>query len=245
VKPGGSFRQKNDSSAAAGAVAGCLAALSLLPACEPKLVVGKLSCSDADGAGGEANLSAPFEPITTPWSTSFEQGFCDYAASNGFCYGDPNAVYETVTSPVHSGKLAAAFRITTGAPSGGDYQTRCVRQGSLPNRARYSAYFYIPTAPVDSVNWNLIHFRGGDGPAYHGLWDLSLAKGADGEFHVVVFDFLRSLTRTTTAPAVPIGAWFQLEVDLKRAADATGALAVYQDGQQVLALAGLSTDDTS
>jgi hypothetical protein len=241
VKPGGSFRQKKH----AIAVAGCLAALSLPLACEPRLVVGKLSCSDPDASGGETSQPSVFEPIATPWSTSFEQGFCDYAASNGFCYADPSAVYETVTFPVHSGKLAAAFRITTGAPPTGDHQTRCVRQGSLPSAARYSAYFYIPAAPIDAVNWNLIHFRGGDGPVYHGLWDVSLAKGPDGEFHVVVFDFLRSLTRTTNAPPVPVGTWFQLAVDWKRAADETGSLAVYQDGQLVLELTDLSTDDTN
>ena len=93
--------------------------------------------------------------------------------------------------------------------------------------------------------WNLIHFRGsGPGPQ-HGLWDVSLGKDAAGSYQVFVFDFLNAVTRMTTGvPAVPIGAWFQLEVYFKRAADASGAFAVYQDGQLALDLTDMVTDDS-
>jgi hypothetical protein len=44
---------------------------------------------------------------------------------------------------------------------------------------------------------------------------------------------------------IPIQAWFQLELHLKRAADATGEVALYQDGQLLIDQKGLRTDDTS
>ncbi len=219
-------------------------ALTLLLGCEPKLVVGTWSCSgSADDAGGETGVGAMTDALATPWSTGFESGFCDYAAPSGFCYAEPGATYELVDSPAHAGNHAAAFSVSAEAGLDGN-QTRCVRQGELASAAYYSAYFFIPTAPSDAVNWNLMHFRSGDAAPFHGLWDVTLAEGAGGDFHVVVFDFLRMQTRTTdTVPAVPIGSWFQLEVYLRRAADATGAFAVYQDGELALELNDLSTDD--
>ncbi len=48
----------------------------------------------------------------------------------------------------------------------------------------------------------------------------------------------------TTGGGLPIGAWVHLQVYLKRAADATGELAVYQDGEEALRLPGIITDDS-
>jgi hypothetical protein len=224
--------------------AGCGLVLAwLLLACEPNLIVGKWDCQ---AAGGEATMQRVADPVATPWSSSFENAFCDYSAVSGFCYADDRASYESVTTPVRSGKFAAAFNVISDGGFDG-LQARCVRQGELPTAAYYSAFFFIPTAPTAATNWNLIHFRGGlaDGSPLHGLWDVSLVRQEDGTFQVYVFDFLRSMTRTTTAPAVPFGAWFQLEVYLERAAEPTGRFAVYQDGEVALSLKDLVTDDTS
>lgn len=217
-----------------------LACVSLLLGCDPNLVVGTWSC---DASGGDAS-AATAGPVSLPWSTGFENAFCDYRAVGGFCYADPPAAFETVTSPTHSGKYAAAFSVVADGTFNG-YQARCVRQGELPTAAYYSAFFFIPAAPTAATNWNLIHFRGGNSAVQHGLWDVSLARHADGSFHVFVFDFLRMMTRdATNGLAVPIGTWFQLEVYWKRATDATGEFAVYQDGELALSLKRLATDDS-
>jgi hypothetical protein len=234
----GVIRRKNDRF---GLVVG-----SLVSACEPNLVVGKWDCQAAGGQGSTQEVNAP---VAVPWSTSFEDAFCDYNAVAGYCYAAKRASYDTVTMPVHSGKSAAAFSVI--ADDGFDgYQARCVRRGQLPSAASYSAFFFIPSAPTAAANWNLIHFRGGvaDGSPLHGLWDVSLARQADGTFQVFVFDFLNApngMTRATTASAVPIGSWFQLEVHLERAADASGRFAVYQDGELALSLTNVVTDNTS
>jgi hypothetical protein len=47
------------------------------------------------------------------------------------------------------------------------------------------------------------------------------------------------------APTIPIAAWFHIQFYLKRASDATGEVALYQDGQQLLDLQNLITDDSS
>jgi len=244
----------------------------LLPlACEPKLVVGKWSDSSDQGggagvggaggagdalvdchAGGDGNgngngsMQRVFEPLAVPWSTGFENGFCDYTAVAGYCYGNARASFEIVSSPVHSGDSSAAFSIVVDDAFDG-LQARCVKQGQLPEAAFYSAFFFIPSAPTAANNWNLIHFQGGSPTgALHGLWDVSISIDADGELHLYVFDFLRMLTRPAmNVPAVPVGSWFQIEVYLKRAATATGEFALYQDGEIGLQLGNLTTDDSS
>lgn len=243
---------------------------SLFPlACEPKLVVGKWSddsdqggSAGAGGAGdagdvpvdchaggdssGNGSMQRIVDPVGVPWSTGFENGFCDYIAATGYCYGNARASFEIVSSPVHSGNSSAAFNIVVDDAFDG-LQARCVRQGQLPESAYYSAFFFIPSAPTAANNWNLIHFQGGGlTGALHGLWDVSISIDAQGELHLYVFDFLRMMTRAATnVPAVPVGAWFQIEVYLKRAADATGEFALYQDGEVGLQLSNLITDDSS
>jgi hypothetical protein len=199
------------------------------------------------GLGGEGNdgVGPPSNPLIVPWTTSFENGFCDYAEADGYCYVEAFAGFEVVTSPVRSGSFAAAYTLNTDAGLAG-HQSRCVRGGQLPEAAYYSAYFFIPEAPSATANWNLMHFRGIDGDSSHGLWDVSIARTPAGSLRVYIFDHLRALVRdTTSVPALPVGEWFQLEVYWRRAADATGALTLYQDGEVAFDLTELITDDSS
>jgi hypothetical protein len=178
--------------------------------------------------------------------TGFEHRACDYTRLAGFCYTDSLGSFDFVRSPVHSGQYAAAFHVTTTDDASTDEQARCVRQGVFPANATYSAWYFIPAPATNAGNWNLFHFRGGDPSAQHGLWDVSLGNATGGSLGVHLFDFLHYLERyPVSAPPVPIGSWFHLELRLKRAADATGEVALYQDGQLLLELTGLVTDDTN
>jgi hypothetical protein len=48
----------------------------------------------------------------------------------------------------------------------------------------------------------------------------------------------------STAPPIPIGQWFHLEVYFKRASDATGEITLWQDSAMAVHLTGLVTDPT-
>ena len=52
------------------------------------------------------------------------------------------------------------------------------------------------------------------------------------------------MTSIPTSP-IPIGEWFHLELYLKRATDATGEIALYQDGELLIEATDLITDDSS
>ncbi len=194
----------------------------------------------ASGAGGDGSSDV----LVVPWSMGFEREFCEYK-SQGFCYAARGASYEVVDSPVLSGKRAAAFTIDADGTMRG-HQTRCVREGVLPVAGYYTANFLVPEVPTLTDKWNLVHFRGGEWGAFHGLWDVSLQLQRDGSLRLFVFDHERMDTiMSRGVPPIPVGEWFEIQVYLRRAADDTGEISVYQDGDLAVQLTGLSTDDTN
>ncbi|HXX70031.1 MAG TPA: hypothetical protein VEK07_22820 [Polyangiaceae bacterium] len=187
--------------------------------------------------------------LLVPWSTGFESGgFGDWDAGQGlgYCYVEGSAMYTIVTSPVHSGQYAAAFSINTaGGSPATPSQARCVRQGILPPAAYYGAWYYVPAAATGVVNWNLLHFTGGDGPDasdIHGLWDVSLTSLSSTSLASEAYDFLDTTT-LDGGMAIPIGQWFHLEVFLQPAADGGGAFTLMQNGQVVAGVSGVETAD--
>lgn len=208
--------------------------------CEPELTVGKWTCAEQEADTSTPDASAP---VALGWSTGFEDRFCDYTQPGGFCYAEARASYEIVSSPVRSGRYAAAFTVESDDPSG--TQARCVRQGGLPSAAYYGAWYFVPAPTTNFAVWNLFHFQGGTSSVPHGLWDVSLVNTTNGQLRLVVFDFLSGLVRTPIdTPPIPIGSWFHLQFYFKRAANATGEVALYQDGRQVFAREGIITDDS-
>jgi hypothetical protein len=186
-------------------------------------------------------------PVEQPWSTSFEDNLCEYSNVTGYCYSSPGASYEIVTSPVRTGQFAMAFTVNTDDAVDGT-QSRCVRQGLLPTAAYYGAWYYIPALVDNTGNWNLFYFQGGEtaeASNLRGLWDVSLTQGGDGQFRLFVRNFVGGLTHDLPgSPPIPIGSWFHLEMYLHRAPDATGEMALYQDGQLLLQLQDVITDDS-
>jgi hypothetical protein len=209
--------------------------------CEPTVIVGTRVCPTTDEGDGATNQDAGV-PLT--WSNGFENGFCDFTPPLRFCIATGASKYSLVTSPVHSGRYAAAFTAISDADGGS--QVRCVEQGVFPSAAYYGAWYYVPETAKVVILWNLLHYLGGVPGQTHGLWDVSLVNQSDGGVHVSVFEFLNGgVTPDAGAvPAIPIGQWFHLEVYFKRAKDTTGELSVWQDGVLAVHLTGLATDDT-
>ena len=218
-------------------VGACLAATG----CEPTVVIGARVCPTADTADDAAPPVDAAVPLT--WSNGFENGFCDFAPPLRYCIATGASTYSLVTSPVHSGRYAAAFTAISDADGGS--QVRCVEQGVFPSVAYYGAWYYVPQTAKVGILWNLFHFLGGVPGQTHGLWDVSLVNQSDGGVHVALYDFLNGATPDAGAvPAIPIGQWFHLEVYFKRAKDTMGELSVWQDGVLAVHLTGLATDDT-
>jgi hypothetical protein len=217
-----------------------LAALAALAGCDAKLNVGEW-CEQEASAPPDAG-----DGVVIPWSTGFEDRFCDYTLLAGYCYSDPHASFAIVTSPVHSGRYAAAFSVN--ASDLNALQSRCVRQGVLPTAAYYGAWYYVPALASAAGNWNLWFFQGGDaaGAPLHPLWNVTLVNRSNGDLGLIAYTPLNGkVYPATPATSIPVDTWFHIEFFLKRARDTTGEVALYQDGVLLFDITGLITDDSS
>ena len=228
----------------------------LTSACSSKLVIANFVCDEPQNVGAQASASVEDDAgdvgdagatFAFPWSTGFETGFCDYLAGGGFCYvsGQGAAQYRIVTSPVHSGKYAAKFTVVAIKP---DTNSRCVREGILPEQAYYSAWYYIPqvatvpTTPDQTKNglWNLFHFQVGEpGAEFYGIWDISLINDDHGGMGLVLYQFKGPAHHLDS---IPIGAWFHLELFLKLASDNTGEVELFLNDAPIYQQAGFVTN---
>lgn len=180
------------------------------------------------------------------WQNGFEDGFCGYSEARGFCYSAPDATYRIVDGPVHSGRKAAAFTITTDAGREGE-QARCVREGTLPKDAYYGAWFYIPQGTINNDNWNLMHFQSPSGDApLDGDWDVSVVTTSDGKLAPWLRDYVGgNVIPPSIDVELPVDQWFSLTFRLRRESTATGVAALYLNGVLVVERTDVVTDDDS
>jgi hypothetical protein len=212
--------------------------------CEPELLIGELTCGPLLQDGGNAGAPAwEDETVPVPWSTGFEDGFCGYTESGGYCYAAGNAEFGLVSEPVHTGSMAVAFSLTE-QQEAGERGSRCLSQGVLPVEARYGAWFYIPEGADSFLLWNLFHFDGRDGGPPHGLWDVSIDQEEDGTLRLYLFNFLSGEELFTSGRVVPLGRWFHVEVIWRRSDQADGRFELLQDGASLIALENIPTDDS-
>jgi hypothetical protein len=214
------------------------------------------SAGDIAGAGGEVGgaggvagcdpdalpMGPMTDPIVVPWQTGFENHVCDYVENKGFCYAIGDASYDIVTVPAHTGSSAVAFTVNAAESSA---HARCVRQGTLPLDAYYTAWFYIPTPASETRLWNLFLFQGHNGEELERLWDVSIGATESGGNALYVFDHRAAqILKGPESLEIPIGAWFKVEFRLLRAADASGLVSLRQD-DELLVESRRPTDDTS
>jgi hypothetical protein len=231
-----------------------LALASVYPqlGCQPRLDAGQWACTsapfvtpdpDSGVFGGEAMN------VASGWETGFEDGFCGFQRARGFCYTAADGAYRLVESPARGGRFAAAFTVTTNAEQDGS-QARCVREGALPKDAYYGAWFFIPGGTTSDGNWNLMHLQGNnlEGGGLHGLWDVSIESGPNGELFPRLIGFLNDelLVLEPDSPTeLPPDEWFELVFHLDRDAGSAGSVALYLNGRQLLQRTGITTDDSS
>lgn len=215
-----------------------------LSACEPDLVVATRTCFHDVDASSQADPGAPADvAVPVPWATGFEDGFCGYRDAGGYCKVNSEAMHDVVTDPTHAGRWAAAFSVV-GNDASDALQARCVLRGTLPERARYGAWFYFPSYVENDADWNLFHFEGWDGDTSHKLWDVSVAT-AGGKLKLYLFDFLAGRQRPATRDlAITIQQWVHIEFELVRSAQAMGEVTLYQDDQLLLQVPNIVSDDS-
>jgi hypothetical protein len=200
--------------------------------------------STGGASSGTGQTSEPTFPI--PWSTGFENGWCDLADGRGDFVESGSGARAIVTSPVHSGAFAASFSVTAVGVGG---QSRLTRSGALPAEAYYGAWYYIPNFATNTKLWNLIHIQSDNPTDDVNIWNVSILNTDDGNLRLDVYSSLFTAYREKVPnqanhPLIPIGSWFHIEIFWKRAKDDTGVFRLYQDGEAIFQLTDIVSDNS-
>lgn len=191
---------------------------------------------------------------TVLWSADHETGdtsqwFQALQGTDGYAAGGTRGTVTVVSEQARSGAHAAKVELT-GVGVGGLTFALLARRGELPQEAFYSAWFYLPMAyrvdgfwVVDKIETRVDLADGGTDLLY--LWDVILGN-ADGVMTLYVHDHLRQMDLLPSCVnIVPIGAWFRIDVLLRRSSNPDGRFALWLDGQSVLDVNGESTGPTT
>ena len=183
------------------------------------------------------------------WTATFEPGISRnrLADGNGGTYLENASVAASVTLDVaHRGQYAGRATVT---PSMGMASLNYLyRVQPSPREAYYSAWFYIPSSFTVQSWLSLIHFRcsqTGDGNNLMGVWDLNVYPRADGSLVAHLYDYLTQTNHEQAIPTpVPVDSWVHFEVFFRKASDATGRIALWQDGTLIVDAANVVTTQT-
>ncbi len=170
------------------------------------------------------------------WSARHETGDLSewtQGGKGGTSADAPDTSLEISTDVAHSGRYAV--KLTNGAVSMYE-DAHLWRVDDYPVDAYYSAWFYVPRAYQTTADWSIVQFQvpTADASVVGQLLDIDLRSLPDGDLILSVYDhrgaYLRAPTPDPAIP-VPIGQWFQIETYYRNAADDTGEVAVWLDGQ--------------
>ena len=184
------------------------------------------------------------------WTATFEPGDLSewLGDGKGGTYVENVTAFAVATTQMaHRGVYAGVQTITpplTGEPS----INYLFRDQPNPREAYYSAWYYIP-ASVTVRSWlSVSHFRcshTGDGNDLFPIWDVNLIPRPDGSIIAHLYNYVTITNFEQVLPIpVPVARWVHFEVLLRKAADATGRVAVWQDGVPIIDVANIITAET-
>jgi len=180
------------------------------------------------------------------WQATFEPGDLSewLADGNGGIYMDSTATAPAATqAAAHRGAWAGIATFASVSPISFSY---LYREQPSPPEAYYGAWFFIPTS-LRVGSWvSLLHFgyhRTAGSADTMPVFDFNVYPGSDGTLYLHLFDTVSNTDQTNPVP-VPLGEWVHFEIFLRKAADATGRITIWQNGAQILDVPNLLTAPT-
>lgn len=217
----------------------------LLIGCEPALRVGDLQCSPGPGAAATKNGNGVYNEglLPAPWQTSFDDGFCDYQYLAGFCYSDSSSSYRLVSAPVHTGPFAAAFDLS---PSKGRRTPGALRaRGTAAQRSVLQRLVLRSERPFRRPRLEPIPRPRRTSPR-EARWALGRVAGRR-EWRperLCAEPSGRPPLPAHQPEANPPSSLVSARILPKERTDATGAVALHQDGEELLRVTNAVTNDT-
>jgi hypothetical protein len=145
-----------------------------------------------------------------------------------------SATIVALPSPARSGSHSFESRVIS--PGVGIQSGAQGSRGELPSAAYYSAWFYLPAAITSTSYLVLCKFRSRRDPTDQATitnaWDIDITTNSSGTMFFSLYDHASASALEDYAHAIPLRTWFQVEVYLRAASDATGEITVWIDGVQ-------------
>ena len=156
------------------------------------------------------------------------------AGGSGAIFIQAQGQVEPVNAPVRRG--AHSFLALINDPDATLTQAALFRNGPFPAEAYYSAWFRLGETHTTAY-WAIMKIQAFVSPGDTmpvNVWDLVLESDAAGILTLFLSDHRTNETVARSTMPVPIGVWFHVEMLVKASTDATGSMAVWQDGVRVL-----------
>jgi hypothetical protein len=184
------------------------------------------------------------------WTATFERGDLSewLGDGGGGTYTENVTAFPAATSQLSRRGRYAGLATVAPPMMGMASLNYLFRNQPGPREGYYSAWFYIP-ADVTVRSWlSLSHFRcshTGDGNDLFAIWDVNLYPRPEGFLAAHLYNYVTKVNVEQAVPVpVPLATWVHFEVLLRKAADATGRIAVWQDGALILDDPNVATAET-
>jgi len=205
-----------------------------------RLVASVALCASVAGCG---DLALGAVPGLVFWSGAETGDTSEWSAGDagGTTFIQGQGQVEVVNAPVRRG--AHAFLAIINDPDATLTQATLFRNGPFPVEAYYSAWFRLGETHATAY-WAIMKIQALMNPTDTmavNVWDLVLDSDAAGELTLFLSDHRTSETVARSTITFPVGRWVHVELFVKAATDATGRIAVWQDGVQVMAKDGYAT----
>jgi len=194
-------------------------------------------------AASPTPAQAHLPPLAALWNADHETGNINqWKAYGDFVTQGSSPTYRMVSSPVHGGNYATALTINTSAYSDTGAHAAYLfiwNQTLLSGDYFYTAYYYIPSGTLPASWWNIMQWKSTyDGNSSHSVpvYDLDLGESSGQLEMRLIFrpdDTTQRVFYRQTAVKFPTNQWVRVDVYYKRAADKTGQVIVWQNGQML------------
>jgi hypothetical protein len=174
----------------------------------------------------------------TLWSASVEGGNLNEWSQND-CGGEFNSGNADTVASMEQARGTWAAKMTYFGGASGTRMFRWCEPQRNPE-LYYSAWFYFPQTYTPSLFWNIFQWKSKTSSVNDPFYVLNVGNRTDGSMNLYLYDWQRRISHATSA-VIPVGRWIRIEAFYKCAADNTGRVAFWLDGQLLLDITGRST----
>lgn len=202
-------------------------------------LLGLLTMGVSPSHGADANAAS-----SLLWSASMEQGNLEEWSLDD-CGGEFNSgTADAVATRDHAHSGLWGARLTISTPSSSQSGTRLFRwcEPQQHPALYYRAWFYFPQQYTAPNWWNVFQWKSKISATKNDpFFILNVGNREDGTMYFYLYDWQQRVSHSQTTAQITVGRWTQIEAFYQCAADATGKVMIWQDGQLLFDVSRVKT----